>query len=713
MGQVRVSGPITWDRTVSPMRIAHDRAAYLSAMRPLFRLVITLSLLAIPALLSAQRVEVHTKEDVDLPGIGRVDIYDGNTEVPGLGDDVPGLKLSRISLVRHFIGDSSAFADRDFVDSTWMSLSRSRDSVAPGIAVHWVRLHFLPDADLRSVPLLLSVGARADVQVFLNGHLLLRSTDLNGGLRAGTRYENDKALRTFIPFSFRGDGKAEAIAIRLSADTANSLRAMEFDLSIHPADVLFQQQRRIMHYGLFIGINIIILLFSLVMWKFERRERTWLLLALLSLVSVLGIVCDVGSDMGALGIAGEQGKVLRFISILITLWPLYLLLLVLRVLQGDTGRKLVRWYTVAAVLSLFICTAYAIIDVSIGLEDVDMNDLSIPLIFSFIAGAMLFGAVAVFFIVEALRQAIRLLRSKGAVRWIGLGALASTGLSFLLKIIGSLFGTGLDAWLELVANYFAYVGVPVSVAIYLAIRSAHHNRLVSRQRDELDEEVKERTAELRTEKERSDELLLNILPEEVAEELKAKGSAEAQLIEQVTVLFTDFKGFTAMSEQLSPKELVKDLHECFSAFDAIMEKHGIEKIKTIGDAYMAAGGLPDKKRGSPLQTVLAALEMHEFMQAYKQQRIAEGRRYFEMRTGLHTGPVIAGIVGVKKYAYDIWGDTVNVANRMETSGEVAKVNISQTTYDLVKDEPGLRFIPRGAVPAKGKGMLNMYFVERA
>ena len=218
---------------------------------------------------------------------------------------------------------------------------------------------------------------------------------------------------------------------------------------------------------------------------------------------------------------------------------------------------------------------------------------------------------------------------------------------------------------------------------------------------------------MRKEKVISEELLHNILPEEVADEIKLKGYADVHEFEQATILFTDFKDFTEMTERMRATELVSEIDHCFKAFDGIVEAHGIEKIKTIGDAYMAAGGLPDETKGSPLQTVLAALEMTEFMQAYQTQRIAEERRYFTMRTGLHTGPVIAGIVGVKKYAYDIWGDTVNVANRMETSSEVGKVNISQTTYDQIKDEPVLKFIPRGAVDVKGKGKLNMYFVERA
>ena len=213
------------------------------------------------------------------------------------------------------------------------------------------------------------------------------------------------------------------------------------------------------------------------------------------------------------------------------------------------------------------------------------------------------------------------------------------------------------------------------------------------------------------EKARSENLLLNILPVEVADELKAKGEAEARLIDQATVLFTDFKGFTSLSEKLSPKEIVHDLNVCFSEFDRICQEFGIEKIKTIGDAYMAAGGLPAPNQTHAMDVIKAALKMRDFIDAEKEKHQLQGKSYFDIRIGIHTGPVVAGIVGVKKFQYDIWGDTVNTASRMESSGEPGKVNISGVTYSLVKDHSDLVFESRGMVHAKGKGDLEMYFVS--
>jgi class 3 adenylate cyclase len=208
------------------------------------------------------------------------------------------------------------------------------------------------------------------------------------------------------------------------------------------------------------------------------------------------------------------------------------------------------------------------------------------------------------------------------------------------------------------------------------------------------------------EKKKSEDLLLNILPPEVADELKEKGRAEAKLFDNVTVLFTDFVNFTKVSERLSPKELVDELNVCFSAFDRIMDKYDIEKIKTIGDAYHAVSGLPLATPFHAEYVLDAALDIRDFIN----ERIKQlGDRTFEIRIGIHSGSVVAGIVGVKKFTYDIWGDTVNTAARMEQCSESGKINISQTTYELVKDKFSCTW--RGMIEAKNKGEMGMYFVE--
>jgi len=214
------------------------------------------------------------------------------------------------------------------------------------------------------------------------------------------------------------------------------------------------------------------------------------------------------------------------------------------------------------------------------------------------------------------------------------------------------------------------------------------------------------------ERDRSEKLLLNILPQSIAEELKAHGRAKAREAEGVSILFTDFHDFTRMSERLSAHELVDEIDACYQAFDAIMMRHGLEKIKTIGDAYMAAAGLPEPRTNSARDAVLAALEMQEWIRARAAERAAKALPFFAMRAGIHTGHVVAGIVGSSKFQYDVWGDTVNTAAHMESAGEVGAVNISEATFDLVKSDASLEFSPRGQVRAKSKGELAMFFVRR-
>jgi class 3 adenylate cyclase len=202
---------------------------------------------------------------------------------------------------------------------------------------------------------------------------------------------------------------------------------------------------------------------------------------------------------------------------------------------------------------------------------------------------------------------------------------------------------------------------------------------------------------------------MNILPASTAEELKEHNSVRPVRYESATVLFTDFKGFTKIAELVTPEELVRELDDCFRMFDEIVQRHGLEKIKTIGDAYMCAGGLPQPNTTHALDAVKAGIEMVRGLHRMMEQKAAEGKPVFQMRVGIHTGPVVAGVVGSHKFAYDIWGDTVNTAARMEQGSEPGRVNISGATYELVKEVFPCMY--RGALEAKNKGAIEMYFVE--
>jgi len=210
------------------------------------------------------------------------------------------------------------------------------------------------------------------------------------------------------------------------------------------------------------------------------------------------------------------------------------------------------------------------------------------------------------------------------------------------------------------------------------------------------------------EKNRSDNLLLNILPEETAFELKENGVVKPKKFDSVTVLFTDFKGFTQYSEKLSPEELVKSIDFYFSNFDKIIEKYNLEKIKTVGDSYMCAGGLPFQTTNHALKIIQAAFEIVEFVEKAK---ISNKNKLttFDIRIGINTGPVVAGVVGTKKFSYDIWGDTVNVASRMETASETGKINISENTFNLINGD--FKCTYRGSIKVKNRGFLKMYFIN--
>jgi adenylate cyclase len=214
---------------------------------------------------------------------------------------------------------------------------------------------------------------------------------------------------------------------------------------------------------------------------------------------------------------------------------------------------------------------------------------------------------------------------------------------------------------------------------------------------------------LNQERGKSDRLLLNILPNSVAEELKRNDRVKPMTYECATVLFTDFVGFTKLAEKMTAEELVAELDNSFRAFDEIAKRHNLEKIKTIGDAYMAAGGLPTPNDTHAVDCVLAALEFQAYIESEQTRRRALGLPGWPIRIGIHSGPLVAGVIGQEKFSYDVWGDTVNTASRMESSGAPGRINISQDTHELVKDFFECEY--RGAITAKNKGEIEMYFVN--
>jgi adenylate cyclase len=260
--------------------------------------------------------------------------------------------------------------------------------------------------------------------------------------------------------------------------------------------------------------------------------------------------------------------------------------------------------------------------------------------------------------------------------------------------------------------YFSRLAIIIYLILLSLIVWTLYNQLnlrFARNLYSLEQIINKRTEDLIIEKEKTEALLANVLPKNTASEIMEKGKATKIKYNFVTVLFSDIQGFTKIAEEMNPEVLIDELDKFFFYFDSVVERFGIEKIKTIGDAYMCAGGIPEKNRTNPVEVILAALEMKAYMKKLKETSELEGMKYWDIRIGIHTGTVVAGVVGQKKLSYDIWGDTVNTASRMESSGEGGKINISGTTYEFVKEFFACEF--RGRMPVKYKGELEMYFVN--
>lgn len=619
----------------------------------------------------------------------------------------------------YILDDDPAYAEPEYNDSGWVKV-RPRlpfeDSAAfEGIA--WFRMRVRIDSTLTNEPIAVKMTHDGASEIYVDGRFMKKHGVING--KDSSEYYDPIETPFIIVFDTVGE---HVIAVRY-ANYAYKVNQEKYQSSNSGFTFRPYVANRLLDddymnvvvsgfiIAFLIGFSIGLALLHLFLFLYNRSEKSNLYLSLFA----LGLA---GSFLFPYIMSNSTDPVL---NMQVDIWMLVSFSTLLFSLTGLVyelfSRQRWRFYVTSVLCVTTVIIGY----------------------FTLVAGVVAFVVVFFIIIMEAFVMTIIAINHKvRGAKIIGAGILFFCIFFFTMILIlalnsGSVHIGGGEplAQLLLVFAILAIISIPISMSVYLAWKFASINkdlnkqlkqvqelsdinleqeqekkRILETQNERLEQEVSLRTSEIVAEKKKSDELLLNILPQEVAEELKERGTTEAKYFDHVSVLFTDFVDFTKAGERLSPQELVDELHTCFKAFDQIISKYEIEKIKTIGDAYLAVCGLPHAVEEHAIKTVSAAIEIRDFMVARKKEF---PNKSFDVRIGIHSGPVVAGIVGVKKFAYDIWGDTVNTAARMESSSEADKINISHYTYELIKDHFECSY--RGMVTAKNKGELRMYFVE--
>jgi class 3 adenylate cyclase len=625
---------------------------------------------------------------------------------------------------RFIAGDLPNGAGIALDDGRWPLLDSRlhvEHDTAPGGfgGIAWMRLHFVLDSSLAGMPLVLRIRQAGASELYLDGRLLHRY-----GIpapRDSAAYYDPKEEPLNMPFMTAGP---HVLAVRyanwdyLRNQSGFHENDAGFRASIWEAGAATRD-----HTGYYIsdvtfctwmfGVFITLSLLHLILYLYYRADpangRFSLFAACIGLLFLMPVLSAMSND-AAFTSSLEALKDYLILGLALSLSFL---------LNGLFCRQKWHFYTVAA-----CCGAAALLLVFF------------PAYWNYILGiiCLIVPVEAVLILVSAFR------RKLPGAHILGFGLMLLMVVMLLMIVLSNLteMNDAIERVYDLLGILFVLVVVslPISISMYLAWRFATVNRnlkaqlqqvellsarareqeaekqrLLETRQEELEREVAARTEEVRRQnadlviaKQKSDDLLLNILPGEIADELKETGKSEARLYNEVSVLFTDFVGFTQVSEHLSPTALVAEIDFCFKAFDGIITAQGLEKIKTVGDAYIAVSGLPLADPEHAKKVVAAGLEIRAFMQLRKESYPGS----FEIRLGIHSGPVVAGIVGVKKFAYDIWGDTVNTAARMEQYSEPGRLNISGATYELVRDH--FRCTLRGELEVKNKGKMKMYFV---
>jgi class 3 adenylate cyclase len=631
-------------------------------------------------------------------------------------------------------GDNKSWAAKDLDDTRWVkgvnsSKINTKDSDLKNVfkGIGWFRFHFHTDSTLSKMPLTLTISQSGASAIYLDGLLVKQYGTFSGKNTSG--YVDPDHSPFIILISDTG---MHVLVVRYeNNDIVLRKEKYEneyggFKLNIANADVAYDAYRSrllsntaVLLTSGFIFLTLFVV--HLVLFLFYRSDKSNLYFSLFNFGIALFIILKY------LVIIAQGIKFANFIGnftyISLSLACAAISLLVNYLFGGNKIRSKI---------ILVLCVA----------------GMVLPYVDYVFADYYFVALILICALEAAILLSVAMYKKKPGSRIIGVGILFFVLFFGTILLIATINGglttdNSLVAGLLIGISILAIFSVPLSMSSYLAWSFATVNRvlkeklvqveqlskdalehekekqqLLKDRKEELEKEVALRTTEvihqkeqieqqheaLKSEKKKSDELLLNILPAEVAEELKEKGQSRAQLFDDVSVLFTDFVNFTQMSERLGAEELVAELHECFRAFDTIMESNSMEKIKTIGDAYLAVSGIPVHNDKHAYNAIKAGLEIITFMNERNRHT-----NTFEIRIGIHSGPLVAGIVGVKKFAYDIWGDTVNTASRMESTSEAGKVNISEATHKLVAND--FTFTYRGKIDAKHKGEIDMYFVD--
>jgi adenylate cyclase len=609
--------------------------------------------------------------------------------------------------------DNPTFSASDFDDSAWTHVDFSSKKSFKKDQVYWIRYYFKIDSATLNKPLCFDIGQNGASEIYLNGRKIesigkigdekTRSFKMNNEVPELFSLDNTEVNVLAIRFLPNINADKMAINFRRTTLNINLNSANEFMIDMVEMTEGFNFITMLI-CGVFSALGFIHLLLFLFyrkavynlyfsIYNFSIGLLSYMVLSFYQMTDPADV--DTCGFLSFLSILAFGASLTGFINTLF----------------GSSKLRL----KILLIIAAIILTVYY---------------FSAKTAISFVSFYISF----VWF--ESLYLIIRaMIRKEKSAFIVGGGILTFFGiiiLAIILNILDSLNVAIPEIMLGdtvgIIVAVLIFASFPLSISAYLGWQFASTNLSLVKQLDEvnrlsdinlkqeqekqqilqgqndlLEKQVDERTFELQNEKQKTENLLLNILPHEVAEELKENGSSEAKYYDEVTVLFTDFVNFTQSSEKMGAEKMLVELNECFTAFDMIMEKHGLEKIKTIGDAYLAVCGLSIKNENHAYQTVLVALDIIDFIEERKKTH----PEALDIRVGINSGSLIAGIVGVKKFAYDIWGDTVNTAARMEQNSEKGKINISESTYQLVKDKVHCEY--RGKIHTKGKGDMDMYF----